>query len=498
MASSGVTVQPPMTTGSLARVDGSLIPKSQIGTDVYQNVRLVRQSTDSIRGDSGSRKIIFAPPNSGLLNLRSLSIFADFQLDAGGFTGGAFPFLPNDGSVWKWDGSGSDPEPCFAPDTKTNTVFTTNVGQGLSDPFFCSLIERIVVSAGGTPIVDTRDLNVVNHKQLKLGWNSEFLIPQTSTYQGYDADNKNRVSGVPGSGYWEYPERMQQTQGTRFYQLQSTPEPIQMEPFMFENAFFNSSDGVLPLQLMPNVTIEIYFASSETVLSQYLPVGYRYAFNPSAITGRLNYYMANIRLECLMAGSNSLEKALISQGMSMTYRDYAHHTKMVNTIVKGPMSFQIPVTQRCVEKVFIIVRREDYLRDITKSGKLSYYIPTARIIDKANIRINGIRRYGEDLDSREAFVELQRLVPKSKVSQLFQDAYRDWNACQQVVVFSAQMDYSRELISGIKTASQTSPLIVDIQWVSQWNSENAPVIMDVFVQYVKWVSVTREQLEVID
>ena len=83
--------------------------------------------------------------------------------------------------------------------------------------------------------MDTRELNLINHHQMKLAWNSTFLIPKTATYQGYDADNSNRISGVPQSGYWEDPKRMTETSvGSGQYKLASTSQPIQIRPLQFE------------------------------------------------------------------------------------------------------------------------------------------------------------------------------------------------------------------------------------------------------------------------
>ncbi len=489
-------VQPGMDEGRLRRVDSSLIPRSQVGTDVYQNVRLVRTSIDTIRGDAGSKKIVFAPPNSGLLNLKSFSILGNLTLDSTKSKGSSFPFIPDDGTYWVWDGTGTDPDPAFPNDTVNSITYSTNVGQGLSDPFYMTLIERIMVSSGGTPLFDTRELNLINHMNLKLYWSSGWIVPQTSTYQGYDADNANRIPGVAGEGYWEYIERLNTSATTGLTSLSSVPQDIQIQPFMYENAFF-ACDGVLPLQIMPNVTIEIWLADSEEVLQQSLPKGYSSPFNNAVITGQVNYFLENIRMECLMAGSASLEKAIISQGMSMTFRDYAHFTNQL-TSVTGLQSFQIPVTNRAIEKVWIITRWEQYLRDYKANGKFSSYTGGVKVIQRANIRINGIRRYGEDLDTREALLELHRLEPKTKLSELFQDEMRDWRNNSQILAFSAQMDYSKELISGIKTASQTSPLLVDITWATDWDPSKQPIRMDIFVQFVKWISITREQIEVIE
>lgn len=500
MSDEYVQTQTGMSMGGLSRVDGSLIPRSQVGTDVYQNPRQLRSPTDNVRGDSGSRKVVFSPPNSGLLNLREINFLCNFRLDATGMNNGQFPFIPKDGSIWKWDGSGSDPEPSMNPNTTTASVYTTNIRQGLSDPFYATIIERIVVSVGSTPIIDTRELNTLNHLNMKLRWNSTFLIPQTTTYQGYDADNSNRIPGVANSGYWEQQERLIPTPNTRYYQLSSAPEPIAIKPFFWENALINTSDGILPLTLMPNVTIEIYFAASDRVLQQALPVGYSYyaaGSGTQTLTGRVNYIIDNLRLECLMAGSASLETALMEQGMSMTFRNFAHYTRQI-TNVQGNLSFQIPVTQRAVEEVFIILREEAILNNITASGKYSAYWPTQRIIQSANIRINGIRRYGEDLDSRGMYLELIRLEPGAKMSELFQDPYRDWGADNQILIFSAKMDYSKDLLSGIKTASQTSPLIVDVQWTNNFNPSLVPLQMDIFVGYTSWLSINRQQIEVID
>jgi hypothetical protein len=490
-------VQAGMSMGGLSRVDSSLIPKSRVGTDVFQNIRLLRTSTDVVKGDQGSRKVTFSPPNSGLLNLRDLSIFCDMTLDGGVAQNAQFPFIPNNGRVWKWDGSGSDPEPSLPPDTTSNTVATTNIRPGLSDKFFASLIERIVVSTGSTPFIDVRELNVINHLNMKQRWNSIFLVPSTTTYQGYDADNSNRIPGIANSGYWENVERLVEVKNTRYYYLQSNPQQIQIKPFLFENALFNTSDGILPLQMMPNVTIDIYFAGSESVLQQALPVGYRYYQDSTAITGRINYILQNLKMECLMAGSNSLETQLIEQGMSMTISDFAHHTRQLKS-VKGTQSFQVPITQRAVEEVYVILRQDSLLKDITASGKLSAYWPGQRFLLKANIRINGIRRYGEDLDSREMKTEFERLNPETRMSELFQDEWRDWNNSNQIIVFSSKMDYSKELLSGIKTASQTSPLIIDIQWLEDFNPSEVPLVMDIFVKYGRWISISREQIEVVD
>ena len=502
MASQVAQVQEGMSMGGLTRVDEALIPQSQVGTDVYQNVRQVRTNQEKILGDSGSRKVVFSPPNSGLLNLREISFNGIFTLDGTGLKGGQFPFLPSDGSVWKWDGSGDDPSSVLAPDPTNAIVYTTNIVPRLSDRFFFSLIDRVVITVGGTPILDIRDLNLINHMAIKLEQNPTILAPKTSTYQGYDANNGNRVPGCPGTGYWEYPERLLATPGTRYYQCMSAGQQFQIKPFMFQNALLNKTNGVLPLQFMPNVTIEIYFAASENVLSQALPPGYRYYNNSNTSVGRLNYAIENLRMETLMAGSNALERALTSQGMSMTYKDYAHHTRQ-ETVMQGLKSYQIPVTQRAVETVYLIMRPENKLRDLTASGKLSAYWSQKRFIQSANIRINGIRRYGEDLDSRGEYLELRRLEPQVAISELFQDEWRDWNSQNQILVFSSKMDYDKTRLSGIKTASQTSPLIVDIQYMDNGvdllaGANITTLILDFFVLYTKWLSVTREQIEVID
>lgn len=501
MAGKIAQVQEGLSAGGLSRVNSDLVPESMVGTDVYQNVRQLRTNQDYIRGDSGSRKVVFSPPNSGLLNLREINLTGIITLDGSGQKGGQFPFVPSNGSVWRWDGTGDDPSIVMAPDVTTGQVYTTNIVPGLSDPFWMSLIERIVVTVGGTPIIDIRELNVINHLALKQEWNSSMIVPKTSTYQGYDASNLNRIPGSPGTGYWEYPERMVEVKGTRYYNCYSTGQQFQIRPFMFNNALFNKTNGVLPLQFMPNVTIEIYFAPSENVLSQALSPGYRYYQDTTATVGRLNYLLENLRMETCMAGSNSLERALTSQGMSMTYRDYAHHTRQEREM-KGTKSYQIPVTQRAVEQVFIIIRYENKLKDLTASGKLTAYWPIKRFIQSANIRINGIRRFGEDLDSRGAYTEFRRLEPQIAASELFQDEWRDWNRQHQIIVLSSKMDYDKSRLSGIKTASQTSPLIVDITYLDGGEDLNAgsnqTLLIDFFVCYTKWLSITREQIEVID
>lgn len=488
-------------------MDPCLIPKTQSGTDVYQNVRQVRQPVDVLNPSGGSRKVTFSPPNSGLLNLNDFNIYANLVLEGGGSASSmsTFPFIPADGSVWTWDGSGFDGDPAF-PDVGT-TTWKTSVLQGLSDPGFFSLIERIVIQSGGTPILDTSYLNLINHHQLKLAWNSNFLIPLTSTYQGYDADNGNHISGVPQSGYWENVNRLVASNPATgnpggLYKLVSTQQPIQIRPFQFENSFLNSCEGVLPLQFMPNVTIEIYFAPPENVLKQNIPIGFTHILNPLAKAGQLSYWMTNLRLECLMGGSNTLERALIAQGASMTFRDYAYFNRNItggetNSSSLGNFSFQVPITQRAVEQVFLIIRKTDEIQSLVTAGKLSSYWPVTRQILRANIRINGIRRYGEDLDSRGMFVELQRLYPKTKLSELFGDEWRDWCSANQMVVFNCQMDYSKELLSAIKTASQTSPLIIDIEWLGNF-ADGVNLNIELLVKYVKWFSVTREQIELID
>jgi hypothetical protein len=182
----------------------------------------------------------------------------------------------------------------------------------------------------------------------------------------------------------------------------------------------------------------------------------------------------------------------------MTYRDYAYFNRPIPNEIKGNLSFQVPITQRAVEQVFLIIRNNDELQDITKAGKLSSYWPLTRVISRANIRINGIKRYGEDLDNRGMLMELQRLNPQTKMSELFQDEWRDWSQANQIAVWSCQMDYSKDLLSAIKTASQTSPLIIDIQWSNNFNPLSKNLNFELIVQYVKWFSVTREQIQVID
>jgi len=501
MAGQVAQIQEGLAAGAMSRVNNELIPETQVGTDVYQNLRVLRAAQDSVRGDQGSRKLVFAPPNSGLFNLREVNLTGYITLDGTGRGGGQFPFIPSDGSVWKWDGSGDDPTDAMLPDDTNGQVYTTNIIPGLSDPFWMSLIERIVVTIGGTPILDIRDLNLINHMALKTQWNSSFLSAKTSTYQGYDAHNGNRIPHSPGTGYWENIERMVKVQNTRFFNCTSTQQQFQIRPFMFDNALFNKSNGCLPLQFMPNVTIEIYFAPSENVLKQALPPGYRYYYDTTKSVGRVNYILENMRFEILMAGSNTLEKALVGQGMSMTYRDYAHHTRQ-ETVMMGTKSYQIPVTQRAVEQVFILIRPENRTKDLTASGKLSAYWSQKRFIQSVNIRINGIRRYGEDLDSRGVYTELRRLEPVIAGSELFMDEWRDWNRQNQLIVLSSKMDYDKQRLSGIKTASQTSPLIIDLQFFDSGRDLNGgsgvTLVIDFFVLYARWLSVTREQIEVID
>ena len=146
----------------------------------------------------------------------------------------------------------------------------------------------------------------------------------------------------------------------------------------------------------------------------------------------------------------------------------------------------------------MIIRKESNLSDITKAGKLSSYWPATRHVQRANIRINGIRRYGEDLDSRGMFMELRRLHPEAAISELFQDEWEDWNGANQIIVFNVQMDYTKELLSGVKTASQTSPLIVDIEWSNNFNPNNENLRVDILVRFVKWLAISREQIEVIE
>jgi hypothetical protein len=279
---------------------------------------------------------------------------------------------------------------------------------------------------------------------------------------------------------------------------ESRAVPFIIQPFEFENAFFNTSDGILPTQLMPNITVEIYFADPGQVLHQSVAPNKTYAPFPESLSGRLHYVIQNLKVEALMAGSSSLERALIQQGMSMTFRNYTVYTRDCPSNSER-LSFQVPVTQRAVEQVFLIFRNTADLNDITKSGKISSWLNTRRQILSANVRINGIRRYGEDLDSRGMLMELNRLYPESQFSELFMDEQKDWNGSQQMVVFNTQMDYSRELLSGIKTASQTSPLLVDITFTSPLSSQAASSIqVDIIVKHVKWLSVTREAIEIID
>ena len=482
--------------GALSRIDSSLIPKTQEGTDVYQNVRQFRQPVDLLNPSGGSRKITLSPPNSGFLNLRDIKLLGEITIEGGGNAGmSPFPFIPAGGEVWKWDGSGRDPDPAF-PDVGT-TTWVTNINQGLSDPFWFTLIERIVIQAGGTPIADTQYANLIGHHQRKLAWNTAFLEPLTSTYQGYNADNGDHIYGVPQAGYWENVNRLVANQPANGnYRLCSTPQPIEIPLFNFNNAFLNGSDGILPLQFMPNVTIEIYFASAENVLKQQIPFGYTHILNNQARTGQIAYYMRNLKLECLMGASNQLEKSLIAQGMSMTFRDFAYFNRQIVTN-SGNFSFQVPVVQRAIERVYLIIRKQDEMQDLTVAGKLSSYWPVQRVIQAANIRINGIKRYGEDLDSRGMYMELMRLSPSAKTSELLKSEWDDWNAQNQLVVFSSQMDYSQEYLSAIKTASQTSPLIIDIQWAGNINS-GYNLNFEILVQYAKWLSVTREQIEIID
>lgn len=502
-----------LSSGGLARVDERLIPKTQLGTDVFTNIRIFRQQLDVVNPTGSGRKIVFALPNSGLLDLRHVSIMGNLTLDAGGAQGvGSAPIKfddgptnpsgnpPAQGYVWKWDGTGTDLDPSY-PDNPTDRItYANNIGQGLSDPGFFSLIERVVVQSGGTPIVDTRDLNLINHLNLKLRWNKQMLERDLSPYEGYDADNANRVSGVPYSGYWERIERQGDRGSSNPYNLcYSRPQPIVIRPFHFLNAFLNTSDGVLPTQLMPNITIEFYFADPGTVLRQQIPPNRKYAGYEGSNSGRLHYFLSDVKMEALMGGSNSLERALIGQGMSMTFRNYTTFTRELVTSGSGKVQVQVPVTQRAVEQVFMIVRRANDLNDITFPGKLSSWWPVQREILSANIRINGIRRHGEDLDSRGMFQEMRRLYPETRMSDLFMDEFRDWNSSNQMLVFSAQMDYSKDLISGIKTASQTSPLVIEIQWSDKLEIESGePLQLDIFVKHVKWVSISREAIEVID
>lgn len=510
LADARMEVKQGLAPGSLARVDDHYIPKTQVGTDVFSNVRVFRQSIDLVNPLGSGRKITFAFPNSGLLDLRSVSIIANLTLDAGGLIdSGSAPIKFDDGEglnppaqgyVWKWDGTGTDPDPSFPDEVKTRTTYASNINQGLSDPGYFSLIERIVVQAGGTPLVDIRDLNLINHMCMKMRWNKNMLEREMGTYEGFYADNSDRVSGAPYTGYWERNERQAARSSSNPYNLCcSRPQPIVIRPFMFHNALFNTSDGVLPTQFMPNITFEIYFADPGNVLKQQIQPNRKYGGSENASnSGRLHYFLKDVKMEVCMAGSTSLEGALIAEGMSMTWRNYTTFTRELSSSV-GLQQFQIPVTQRAVEQVFLIIRRTADLQDITFPGKLSSWWPVQREIVRANIRINGIRRYGEDLDSRGMFLEFRRLYPEAKGSDLFMDEFRDWGSNNQMLVFSAQMDYSQMLISGIKTASQTSPLIVEIQWTDKLDVEvGTQLQVDIVVKHLKWASISREAIEVID
>jgi len=492
----------------LSRVDDRYVPKTQSGTDFYTNVRIFRQSLDTVNPVGSGRKITFSLPTSGLLDLRHFSIIADLYLDGGGaVTSAGAPIKFNDGIadqpaasglVWKWDGTGRDLDPSFPDDAKAHITYANNVGHGLSDPFFFSLIERITIQSGGTPIADVRDLNLVNHTMMKLRWNKEALERDMATYEGYDADNGNRISGVPYSGYWERIERQGEKGSAPYFPLVSRGQPIVIRPFAYANAFLNTSDGVLPTQLMPNITIDVYFADPGMVLRQQITPNRSFAGYPNSNSGRLHYYLTNVKAEAVMGGSNSLEGALIGQGMSMTFRNYTTYTRELGS-TKGLVQIQVPVTQRAVEQIMIVIRRTTDLNDITFPGKLHSWWPVQRELSRANVRINGIRRHGEDLDSRGMFQEMRRLYPSARMSDLFMDEFRDWGSNNQMMIYNAQMDYSDSLLSGVKTASQTSPIVVEFQFAEQLESELAePLQVDIIVKHVKWCGISREAIEVIE
>lgn len=334
--------------------------------------------------------------------------------------------------------------------------------------------------------------------------------------------------------FWEHPDHCNvPAEGKGVQGSNDIPMVSRIE--IWRDSILNGR-GILPLNIMPRTTLEIYFADPAKVCAS----SKGFATNNATIDGQigvdtvvnqLTYYLKKIRLQALYGESPTISKSLGSRGMSMTFSSYTNYQYSWPALSNN-LSMQVPVTQRAVDKVIVLLRDADFINKPWCFNKLSKYYTgntnptqhddttpyTRKRINRANIRINGIRRYPEDLDQEGMYLELRRLFPETATSELFatQRLYEGENS---LLVFSVQTDYSQVLLSGTKTASQTAPLMLDFSDVSWYEEkgygyEGGPGVatltqraqtgpgrdlrVDVFVCYTKFLSITKEKIELIE
>jgi len=359
--------------------------------------------------------------------------------------------------------------------------------------------------------------------------------------RGLYVEDEETTKSLP---FWEHPDHHE------IGQMESKEDGVRLiSKFeVWKDSILNGR-GILPLNIMPRTTLEIYFADPKKFCSNSWAYAHNNTYQDSGRPSTdplqaykaerfITYVISKLRLQALYGESPTISRSIGMRGMSMTFASYTNYQYSLAAGQKR-LSIQIPVTQRAVDKVLLIFRNQDLIDKSYCTNKLSKYACgslnpeektdpdtgadrnlattgyTRMDVNRANIRINGIRRYPEDLDSANLYLELRRLYPEAATSGKFSEL-RKFQAENQILCFSVQTDYSQSLLSGTKTASQTAPLLIDLDDIkfqretgyyegdvnlsqlTDISGVNYAHRVDAFVCYTKFLSITKEKIELIE
>jgi hypothetical protein len=320
-----------------------------------------------------------------------------------------------------------------------------------------SFIDRMILSIGGSTIIDISHYNLFQ--------NIVNVATDPNKSQGDRAFNSMSHSS-------QMDVETRKTMTTFDYNI-----PLSL----LKGSLLEHGKTLLPLFMLPKVSLTLYFASNESCLS--------------SVGGAATYEITNLEYVTSFYTSPAIKSYYQSVPYALSFTDCSHRTY---TLREGESQFdlQVPSNFRSLRSVVAVARSSNIDTDYSSSNKFITYDPLGGPGTTWNLSVNGFRVFQQDIKGRDQFHgQLRRCFGDGVLESKFFEAGTEFSGDK--AIFCGQLETmggSSDWVSGARTNTHVSSLVIHITTDTPLEENKQ---LDCFLLHDKMLSINGGRLQVI-
>ena len=223
-------------------------------------------------------------------------------------------------------------------------------------------------------------------------------------------------------------------------------------------------DGILPLNRMNDLTLELWTNKAEDCLT-----------SPTDVTGAFDFRLERVEVDCRYLKSPSLSAYFNANPIKFSVVDYSHRYE---SILTKQALVRFSSSHSSLDKFLVIFRDSATATGGTKV-KDKFNTFTLSDLLEANVYINSHLYKEEDIDSiQECWAEARKAFPDLACSDWFDLDYKTSKFFFALNLTSAPHDFYKKIQSGVKSSSLNSDIALKLNLAA---IPTAPIRVDMYL-----------------